>query len=422
MRSARFIRFFLMVAVVIGSDDASAKIKAKPSNARGLVIARHMDMAVDADAQSRALAAQVGAVSANYAKAASVTPGSPYVGGAQRNNVAGNLRGLYESEVEVGMPLWLPGQRDAFEATVSASVHETEEMLIRRRLEVAGLLREAWWTAQRAARLTEVARQRVATAQEIGANMKRRVELGDAAKTDALLADNETLAAETELAQAIGSEKVAYLNYAALTNGGTPTGSLEVLEPTRDMELHPELRALRAAVSRAETEAKLVERSPIDNPEVGVFMRQDHNYQYVTGADQPFQDQRTDSTTVGVHFRVPLPTDARNEPKRAAAEAELVKTQAEYERASRVILAQVQAARESLAAAQKAAVVAKKRLVLASEQFALSQKSFALGETSAFDLYRVRQLQLEAQKMEANARIDVGVAISRVNQALGYAP
>lgn len=320
------------------------------------------------------------------------------------------------------MPLWLPGQRDAFEATVSASVHETEEMLIRRRLEVAGLLREAWWTAQRAARLTEVARQRVATAQEIGANMKRRVELGDAAKTDALLADNETLAAETELAQAIGSEKVAYLNYAALTNGGTPTGSLEVLEPTRDMELHPELRALRAAVSRAETEAKLVERSPIDNPEVGVFMRQDHNYQYVTGADQPFQDQRTDSTTVGVHFRVPLPTDARNEPKRAAAEAELVKTQAEYERASRVILAQVQAARESLAAAQKAAVVAKKRLVLASEQFALSQKSFALGETSAFDLYRVRQLQLEAQKMEANARIDVGVAISRVNQALGYAP
>ena len=46
----------------------------------------------------------------------------------------------------------------------------------------------------------------------------------------------------------------------------------------------------------------------------------------------------------------------------------------------------------------------------------------AYGELSAFDLYRVRQIQLEAQRMQASAAVSVGAAVSRVNQAQGYAP
>jgi hypothetical protein len=38
----------------------------------------------------------------------------------QRNAPAGNLRHYNETEVEVGLPLWLPGQRDAMAATVGA--------------------------------------------------------------------------------------------------------------------------------------------------------------------------------------------------------------------------------------------------------------------------------------------------------------
>jgi len=34
----------------------------------------------------------------------------------------------------------------------------------------------------------------------------------------------------------------------------------------------------------------------------------------------------------------------------------------------------------------------------------------------------VRQIQLEAQRMQASAAVSVGAAVSRVNQALGYAP
>jgi cobalt-zinc-cadmium efflux system outer membrane protein len=59
-------------------------------------------------------------VTSRFATTRSITPGSPYVGGAQRNAPAGNLRYYNETEVEAGLPLWLPGQRDAMAATVGA--------------------------------------------------------------------------------------------------------------------------------------------------------------------------------------------------------------------------------------------------------------------------------------------------------------
>lgn len=406
----------------------TTEVDLRPKRAFGHQLVRHLDMAISLDAQTRALLSQGGAVSSRYATANSPTPGSPYFGGSQRNNVSGNLRNYNESEVEVGMPLWLPGQRDAYEATVTTGVQEIDEKLALRRLEVAGMLRDAWWAANRAMREVAVARTRVATAQDIGRDMTRRVELGDAAQSDALLAKNETLAAETELAQAEGAEKVARVHYAALTGGTLPDGTLEIVHPMGDIEDHPALRAPKAALASAESQARLIEATPVDNPEVGVFGRSEHNNQYSDLFSDPINplsprvNQRTDSGTVGVRFRMPLPTPGRNEPRAAEAAAEISRVKAEYERTKRFIIAEIKAAKVALAAAQKASKLADQRLIVANEQFELSRKSYALGETNAFDLYRVRQIQLDAQKMQAAASVSVGASISRLNQAEGYAP
>ncbi|MGD9540224.1 TolC family protein [Methylocystis sp.] len=393
---------------------------------RSGALPKHLEIAVSIDAQSLSLEAQFRATSARYATANSITPGSPYISGSQRNNISsnvtGNMRNYNETEIEAGMPLWLPGQRDAFAATVATSLFEVEERLALRRLEVAGALRNAWWSAQRAEREASVARNRVATARDIGTDMTRRVELGDASKTDELLAENETLAAETELAQAEGAVKVARVNYMALTSGAPPDGSLESVRPAIDIENHPALRAPRAALERAQAQAQLVDATPIDSPEIGVFGRRDYNDQYSTDPSQPLSNQRTNSTTIGVRIRIPLPTMGRSEPRRAAALAEMDRATAEYERAKRIILAEIKAARDNLAAAQRAAKLADSRLGVANDQFELSRKAFKLGELSAFDLFRVRQLQLDAQRMQASAAINVGAAISRLNQAQGYAP
>jgi outer membrane protein TolC len=376
-------------------------------------------MATDIDAQTIALAAQRRAVSARFATANSITPGSPYFAGSRQDRASGNVKGYRETEFEVGMPLWLPGQRDAFANTVTAGVLELEERLALRRLDLAALLRDAWWRAQRAAKDAAIARDRLKTARDIGRDMERRVELGENAGQDALLARNETLAAETEVIQMNAAAEAARASYGVLTGGGMPDGTLESPLPARPIEDHPALRAPLATLAKAEMHLRLVEATFIDSPELGVFGRNEQGTEPVVTGDVPV---RSNSNTVGVRFRVPLPTPGRNVPRIAEAHAEMDSARGELQRAQRLVSAELTAARAALAAARRADGVAAERLKVATEQFDLARRSFSLGEISAVDLYRVRQSQLDAQRARADAAIDLGVALSRLNQAWGYAP
>jgi outer membrane protein, heavy metal efflux system len=415
-RASWSVLFVALCVCLAFCAEAKPKTTLKP---QGFALARNLESAVAIDAQSRALEAQRRAVGARYATSNSLTPGSPYISGLQRKNTSGNLEKFSEVEVEAGMPLWLPGERDAFEGTVTTGLLEVEERMALRRLDVAALVRDAWWSAQRAARELAVARDRVATARDIGADMERRVQLGDAAPQDALLARNELLAAETELAQVEATAKAARAAYGVLTGGAQPDGTLEGPAGMQPLDQHPALRAPSASLARAQSQARLAEASFIDSPEVGVFGRREQNLQVYGGGQEP---SWTDSTTFGVRVKIPLPTPGRNEPKIAEAQAESERARAEYERAERIVKAEIAAAKAAVAAARRVDGLAANRLKVANEQFDLARKAFRLGESTAADLYRVRQLQLDAQRTRAAASIDLGVAQSRLNQAYGYAP
>lgn len=420
MRRAPFLSLLLFAFVVaFGCDAVEAKSGNKASS--GFALARHLNAAVEIDAESTTLDAQGRATAARRHTANSFTPGSPYIAGSRRANAGGNLHGAREEEIEAAMPIWLPGQSEALHETIDASLVENDERIALRRLDVAGLVRQAWWRAQRAARDSEIAQSRLATARDIGSDMARRETLGESGRQDTLLAQNETLAAESEVAQAEAASRAARAAYGVLTNGMTPDGVLEPAGRGGPIEDHPALRAPLAALKRAEAQMKLVDASFIENPEVGVFGRHETNQEYQFG--KPPEDLfKTDSTTLGFRFKVPLPTPGRNEPRRAEAEADYVKAQADYDRALRLVNAEVTASRAALAAAKRNLAVASKRFTVASEQYELARKSFRLGEASAVDLYRVRQSYLDAQRAQALAQVELGAAESRVNQARGYAP
>ena len=155
---------------------------------------------------------------------------------------------------------------------------------------------------------------------------------------------------------------------------------------------------------------RLVEATPRDNPELGIFGRA----QYGAVTEQ--------GMSVGLRFRIPLATDARNVPRRAEAEAERTRALAELEQARRTLEGAVAQARIRLSAAQQARRLAADRRALADQQMAAARTSFANGEIGAFDLFRVRQLQQEAVAAEAQAAIGLGRARSLLNQAQGVIP
>ncbi len=370
-------------------------------------LARHLDQAVSLDAASRGLAAQRGAVAARSATVRSPIPGSPVVSGAWRTDTRGPREAL-QFDLEVGAPIWLPGQRSALGNTVTTGIAEVEGQIAQRRLELAGLLREYWWNAVLAAREQRLARDRLATARDIARDVARRVQFGDIPFSDSLLAQNETLAAELALADAEAALVAARAVYATLTGGAEP--DLPPEPPAPRTARHPLLAAAEASVARAEAEARLVAATPRDNPELGVFGQSQNGNVTEQGV------------SLGLRLRVPLATEARNAPRRASAEADITRAAAVLAQQRRLVNAGVLAAEQALRAAEEAVRIARQRLSVANQQLDTARGAFRAGETGIFDLYRVRQLQLEAAGAEARATVQLGRARSRLNQAVGYAP
>jgi hypothetical protein len=79
-------------------------------------------------------------------------------------------------------------------------------------------------------------------------------------------------------------------------------------------------------------------------------------------------------------------------------------------------------AEAALRAAEAAARLARERLAVAREQEAIALRAFRAGETGAFELFRVRQIRLEAAEEEGRAAIAAQRARSRLNQARGVLP
>jgi outer membrane protein TolC len=394
-------------------------ITAPPMESAGL--ARDLDAALAIDATARAIRGQREAVQARNALVRSPIPGSPAIGGSFRSDTRGP-RLANEWDVEVAAPLWLPGQRSALSGTVTAGVEEQERRFALRRLELAGLLRDAYWAVGAAESELRVARDRLATARDIGRDVERRVELGDIAETEALLTRNEELAATLDLARAEAAVSAARAAYRTLTGGseaallppGTSAGLAGARPEPRMVEgngaTHPAIVAAEAALATAESRARLVAATPIDNPELGLFTR---------GQGGPITEN---GTSVGLRVRIPLPSEARNAPRRADAEAERTRAEAELLQTRRVVEGEVRLARLNLVAAERARRVAAERRAVAERQLAAARTAFRSGEIGAFDLFRVRQLQIEAAAVDARAEVDAGQARSRLNQALGVAP
>ena len=126
---------------------------------------------------------------------------------------------LQEWDIELGAPIWLPGQRSALAGTVTAGVAEQERRFALRRLEVAALLRDAYWSFAAAESELRVARDRLTTARGVGRDFDRRVAFGDIAATEALLGRNEELSALLELGRAEAAVAQLAATYGTLTGG-----------------------------------------------------------------------------------------------------------------------------------------------------------------------------------------------------------
>lgn len=316
------------------------------------------------------------------------------------------------TEGEVSTPLWLPGEGTATERVAETELVRTDAQLALARLTVTGTVRDAVYKYALADSEAKLAQRRVENACALEADVARRMRAGEVAALERDLARSELFAAQANLREQQAQAATARIALLSLTGLQAPPKEFaEPLAARSDIRRHPRLQAAERSMGVAQASLRLVGIATRDSPEIGLFVSRNRDT-FGTQYD----------TTVGLRLRVPFATEARNAPRRAAAQADLTAARAEYAAAEREIRVELAAAQQMLAAAEAETPLVERRLQAVRASAARLQRSYNAGEIGLIEVLRARVAVFEAELAQAQNRLAVGQARARVNQALGVVP
>lgn len=342
-----------------------------------------------------------------------LTPAPPSLSLSNSSDRLNANTGQNEWEIELSVPLWLPGQRATKMLESESAAAELDARALATRLQLAGELREAWWAIRSARLAVALAQQRVDSSRVLESDTLRRLKAGDLARTDANLAQNERLTAEGEWLESQSALRQTEQAYQLLTGATAPTHLAEEALPvlTEAAPVHPDLAAAQAAAQLAQARLTVAEKSRRDAPELAVWLVRDRGDFHAPYAN-----------SLGVKLTVPLSSGARIRQDNSAALADAAQAQAELARIHQRRVLDEEQARLNIEVAQQQLAKAKERLALTLDTLRLAEKAFALGESDLSSLLRARSSQFESQALVNRQQLAYFAGVSRLNQSLGVMP
>ena len=340
------------------------------------------------------------------------TPAPPSLVLRQRTDRLNSNTGTREAEVELAVPLWLPGQRDRETAVVSAEQAQLQGASAAAKWKLAGEVREVYWQARLADVELIVARRRLDDAVTLAADVERRVRAGDLARTDFNQAKAVEQSARAALAEAEVRAFKGRQSFTLLTGfEDLPRDEEGAAPDSLVLENHSLLRQLDQTAATADARLRLASDIKRDNPELAFTYRRERAI-----ATEPFDN------SVGLSIRIPFATDGRNRPRIAAANADLIEARTTYQRERGRLEADIAVSRREVQQTQTALALAQERLRLSAETDQLLGKAFTLGEIDLATRLRVAAERYAAEADVARSQLEARRAVSRLNQAMGVLP
>jgi outer membrane protein TolC len=345
--------------------------------------------------------------------------GAPTLNVSHQNDAAGSGNGLREWEVGLELPLWWPGQRQAMQTLGDSLAMEMETWEAALRLTVAGKVRELAWETALQENLTTLAEQEWDTALTLEKDVRRRVEAGELARGDLLLAQDETLRkqadyldAETRLARAVESYRL-FTGLDKLPAQFEETAPKTVIGELAEARWagHPLLREAQAAIDCAQAELQLAKQERGATPQLSVNARRER-------ADRDSADQ----DSVGLSLRLPLGASYYHGPRIAAALRALADAYSTRDRLLRELQLAAKEAEQAWQTARDTLRLAEEQKRLAEENLRLAQIAFKAGESEFIHLQRVQTLAFSADRAVLARRLQLKSALARYRQALGILP
>ncbi|MEP6609546.1 MAG: TolC family protein [Burkholderiaceae bacterium] len=327
------------------------------------------------------------------------------------DRLTGN-EGQRELEAGIALPLWLPGEQGRQAAIVSAERDQYDTALSAAKLKVAGEVRDAYWQARLTENELALARRKVEDAAAIAADVARRVKAGDLARVDLNQAQGAESLARAALTEAEVKAFRAWQGFGVLTGlSALPSGEETLAAHAVLLDDHPLLAPLQRAVATAQAKLRQATQSLRNNPELELGVRRERGT-----PSEPY------ANSVQLGFRLPFGTDARNRPRIAAANAELIEALAAFGLERARVAAEVEAARRELDQTRTVVQLTETRFTLAADTQRLLAKAFTLGELDLVSRLRAENERFESELNYTRATLDAARAVARLNQALGVLP
>ena len=347
------------------------------------------------------------------------------------------LSGLGRRELTLGVavPVWLPGQREAFRDAAAASDDEARALSAAARHQVAVEVVTAAWALRSTRTTRDLAEARQIAARTLFDDVARRLRAGDLAPVDSLAAEAEVLAAGAEIAVADLQLQAARLRWTLLTGLTDPpetTARATTLRPAEtpaappapvhtasatagdapiDLSSHPANVAASKRVTLARKRLDAVRASPRATPELVARIR-----------GEQVQGGAANNRALGLAIRVPLDTVDRNAPLLAAAGNDLMLAEHEAWQLGRRLAGAADLARTAVTTAELRHDQERERARLLGERAHLMRKAFQAGEIGLPELLRTLATAREAEA-DARREADVlGLARNHLDLALGWTP
>ncbi len=378
--------------------------------AQGETVRDALESAWSRQPAQHAHAAQLAELEGKRTAANALTPEPAALSIGQRTDRPTSNAGRREWEIEVAAPLWLAGQRTRQRAVVDAESDSYGAAQALGKWRLAGEVREAWWQARLADAERDLAKQRLDSAGALAADVARRVKAGDLAKVDANRAQAAQQAAQIAQGDADARAFRALQQFTALTGVATLPLAGEQ-SATQPAEGHPQRIAAQQQAALAKRRVDYAGATRRDAPELSVGLMRERS---------TFEERFGNS--VSLRLKVPFATDARNQPRMAAAAAARAEADAAQVLDNTRIEADIAGARRGYEQAQTTVQLSASRFDLARDTHQLLDRAFKLGELDLPARLLAEAERFEAERNLIRARLEAEHAISTLNQALGLLP
>jgi len=337
-------------------------------------------------------------------------PDSGQLSGYHLSDKVFDNTGLYEDEVAVSLPLWMPGERKSRSKLAEALGSLTDSGAAEFDWRVSAELRGTLWDLLSARRQWELAKEQEANLEEVLQQAVIFEQAGEISKSDRLAVQQELATWKAETLSLEAGYQDAVRSFRALTGtSAVPAAYVEELSTETEItEDHPVLALARDRVEELSAAVDAMRRGNNFRPSLQFFWR----------GQRPDQaSSRLDS--VGIGFELPLGRSPSRDPEIAILSEALAGAEAQYLQKSRALGLQLHEAEHTLHTTELQLQNSLQLMDAAEERRGLDRLSLELGEISVQEWLRRLSTYKEIRRAHELLLLQKGEAIAAYNQAVG---